>query len=213
VVVVGGGVVGVGVVVVVVVVGVLVVWWGLFWLGGVVGVLYAKAGIQDRLPSYKVRPSAHRFSTGTPNLEGIAGTLAAIEYIASIAGGSGDRRARIVASMSAVAEYERTLSKRFLDGIVTLPGVRVWGITDQDRLTERTPTFAITSDRHSPHEMAQRLGEAGILAWDGHFYAQGLIERLGLAPTGGVLRLGFVHYTTTDEVDRTLDELEAILAH
>ena len=182
------------------------------WFGPHVGVLYAKAGIQDRLPRYKVRPSAHRFSTGTPNLEGIAGTLAAIEYIASIAGGSGDRRARIVASMSAVAEYERTLSKRFLDGIVTLPGVRVWGITDQDRLTERTPTFAITSDRRSPHEMAERLGEAGILAWDGHFYAQGLIERLGLAPTGGVLRLGFVHYTTTDEVDRTLDELETILA-
>jgi cysteine desulfurase family protein (TIGR01976 family) len=182
------------------------------WFGPHVGVLFAKAEIQDRLPTYKVRPSAHRFSTGTPNLEGIAGTLAAIEYIASIAGTSGDRRSRIVASMTAVAAYERTLSKRFLDGVVTLPGVRVWGITDQDRLGERTPTFAVTSDRRSPQELAERLGEAGIAAWSGHFYAQGLIERLGLAPSGGVLRLGFVHYTTTDEVDRTLDELETILA-
>ena len=60
--------------------------------------------------------------------------------------------------------------------------------------------------------MAARLGEAGILAWDGHFYAMALIERLGLGDSGGVLRLGFVHYTTTDEVDRTLDELETILA-
>ena len=182
------------------------------WFGPHVGVLFAKAEIQDRLPTYKVRPSAHRFSTGTPNLEGIAGTLAAIEYIASIAGTSGDRRSRIVASMTAVAAYERTLSKRFLDGVVTLPGVRIWGITDQDRLGERTPTFAVTSDRRSPQELAERLGEAGIAAWSGHFYAQGLIERLGLAPSGGVLRLGFVHYTTTDEVDRTLDELETILA-
>ena len=141
-------------------------------------------------------------------LEGIAGTLAAIEYIASIVGGThGDRRARIVASMTAVAEYERTLSKRFLDGVVTLPGMRVWGITDLGRLAERTPTFAMTSDRRSPHELATRLAEAGILAWDGHFYAQALIERLGLAESGGVLRLGFVHYTTTHEVDRTLEAL------
>jgi cysteine desulfurase family protein (TIGR01976 family) len=182
------------------------------WFGPHVGVLYARAAVQDRLPSYKVRPSSHRFSTGTPNLEGIAGTLAAIEYIASITDGLGDRRSRIVTSMTAVAEYERTLSRRFLEGVVTLPGVRVWGIADEGRLAERTPTFAITSDRRTPQEMAARLGEAGILAWDGHFYAQALIERLGLGDTGGVLRLGFVHYTTAEEVDRTLDELEHILA-
>jgi cysteine desulfurase family protein (TIGR01976 family) len=182
------------------------------WFGPHVGVLYARQDVQDRLPAYKVRPSAHRFSTGTPNLEGIAGTLAAIEYIASIAGATGDRRSRIVGSMTEVAAYERSLSKRFLDGVATLPGMRVWGIADESRLGERTPTFAVTSDRRSPRELATRLGEAGILAWDGHFYAQGLIERLGLADSGGVLRLGFVHYTTPDEVDRTLDELETILA-
>jgi len=182
------------------------------WFGPHVGVLYASAAVQDRLPTYKVRPSAHRFSTGTPNLEGIAGTRAAIEYIAGIAGTDGDRRSRIVDSMTAVAAYERSLSRRFLDGLATLPGMRVWGIADEARLGERTPTFAVTSDRRSPHELATRLGEAGILTWDGHFYAQALIERLGLADTGGVLRLGFVHYTTTDEVDRTLDELETILA-
>ncbi len=182
------------------------------WFGPHVGVLYARADVQERLPTYKVRPSSHRFTTGTPNLEGIAGTLAAIDYISAIAGGDGDRRSRIIASMTAVADYERTLSRRFLDGVVTLPGVRVWGITDHGRLGERTPTFAITSDRRTPQEMATRLGDTGILTWDGHFYAKALIERLGLGATGGVLRLGFVHYTTTDEVDRTLDELEAILA-
>ncbi|MET0771788.1 MAG: cysteine desulfurase-like protein, partial [Candidatus Limnocylindrales bacterium] len=182
------------------------------WFGPHVGVLYARSEVQERLPTYKVRPSSHRFSTGTPNLEGIAGTLAAIDYIASISDAAGDRRARIVASMSAVAAYERMLSKRFLDGVATLPGVRVWGISEQGRLAERTPTFAVTSDRRTPQELAARLGDAGILAWDGHFYAMALIERLGLGESGGVLRLGFVHYTTADEVDRTLDELETILA-
>jgi selenocysteine lyase/cysteine desulfurase len=59
--------------------------------------------------------------------------------------------------------------------------------------------------------MATALGRAGIFAWDGHFYAQALVERLGLAQSGGVLRLGFVHYNTAAEVDRVLDEL-AVLA-
>jgi cysteine desulfurase family protein (TIGR01976 family) len=182
------------------------------WFGPHIGALHGKAEVLERLVPYKVRPSTHGFATGTPNFEGIAGTLAAVEYLASVAGAEGDRRSRIVASMTAIAAYERTLSRRFLDGVATLPGVRVWGITHPDRLSERTPTFAITSDRRSPRDMAERLGEAGILAWDGHFYAQGLIERLGLAHSGGVLRLGFVHYNTPDEVDRTLDELEHILA-
>jgi cysteine desulfurase family protein (TIGR01976 family) len=182
------------------------------WFGPHIGALYGKAAILDRLPTYKVRPSAHRFSTGTPNLEGIAGTLAAVEYLASVADAPGDRRTRLVASMGVIAAYERTLSERFLEGIETLPGIRVWGISDRARLGERTPTFAITSDRRSPRELAERLGDAGILAWDGNFYAQALIERLGLAESGGVLRLGFVHYTTPDEVDRTLDELEHVLA-
>jgi cysteine desulfurase family protein (TIGR01976 family) len=182
------------------------------WFGPHIGALYGKAAILDRLPTYKVRPSTHRFSTGTPNLEGIAGALAAVEYLASVADAPGDRRTRLVGSMGVIAAYERTLSQRFLDGLETLPGIRVWGIADRARLGERTPTFAITSDRRSPRELAERLGDAGILAWDGNFYAQALIERLGLAESGGVLRLGFVHYTTPDEVDRTLDELEHILA-
>ena len=56
---------------------------------------------------------------------------------------------------------------------------------------------------------AEALGRDGIYVWDGDFYATGLIERLGKAETGGVLRLGLVHYNTAAEVDRTLEALEA----
>ena len=110
------------------------------------------------------------------------------------------------------ASTRRGCPTRFLRGVAAHPGdLRFWGITDAARVAERTPTFAhheSTVGRRA--EMAEALGRAGIFAWDGHFYAQALIERLGLAETGGVLRLGFVHYNTVDEVDRTLDALEAI---
>jgi selenocysteine lyase/cysteine desulfurase len=83
---------------------------------------------------------------------------------------------------------------------------------DAARFDERTPTFAITIDGVSPRAVVEELGRAGIFVWDGDFYAQGLIERLGLASTGGVVRLGLVHYNTADEVDRTLEAVESIAA-
>jgi selenocysteine lyase/cysteine desulfurase len=49
-----------------------------------------------------------------------------------------------------------------------------------------------------------------MFTWDGNFYAQALIERLGLQETGGVLRLGLVHYNTPAEVGRLLEALEGI---
>ena len=54
-------------------------------------------------------------------------------------------------------------------------------IGDLDRMAERTPTFAVTFDAVSPAEAAVALAGEGIFTWDGHFYAQGLIERLGRA--------------------------------
>ncbi len=192
------------------------------WFGPHVGVLYGRADLLDGLPAYKVRPAHDRFETGTPNFEGIAGTLAAVDYLGSVgvasgavdpgAAGGTSRRQRLVESMSAIAAYETELSRRFLSEIAGIPGLRVWGLTDPARVTERTPTFALTFDRIAPRAAAEALGRQGIFAWDGDFYAQALIERLGLADGGGVLRLGFVHYTTSDEVDRTIEAVSRLAA-
>ena len=67
-------------------------------------------------------------------------------------------------------------------------------------------------DGVAPRAAAEALGREGIFVWDGDFYATGLIERLGKAEVGGVLRLGLVHYNTADEVDRTLEALGRVLA-
>lgn len=195
------------------------------WFGPHLGALYGRADLLERLPAqrYKVRPAHDRFETGTPDFEGIAGGLAAVEYLRSIGRSvrrsdpnasrplaGGERRGELVAAMGAIAEYERSLGERLARGLAATPGIRVWGISDSNRFAERTPTFALTIAGVAPREAAVALGRQGIFAWDGDFYAQALIERLGLFDTGGVLRLGIVHYNTADEVDRLVDALEGM---
>jgi cysteine desulfurase family protein (TIGR01976 family) len=180
------------------------------------GVLYGRRDVLERLPSYKIRPAHHRFETGTANFEGLAGALAAVEYIAEVGRSHGDatqrstRREAIVAGMRAIRSYEMELYRRLADGLVALPGMRIHGITDPAQFDERTPTAALTIDGVAPRAAAEALGRQGIAAWDGDFYATGLIERLGLATHGGVLRIGLTHYNTAREVDRLLEALGGI---
>lgn len=189
------------------------------WFGPHLGALYGKAAVLDRLPAYKVRPAHDRYETGTPSFEAYAGTLAAVDYLRDLGrtygdpadgAGSGTARGELVAAMRTITAYERGLARRMLDGLRALPGVRVRGIADPARIGERTPTFAVTLDRISPADAAAELGRAGIFTWDGDFYARALIERLGTYESGGVLRLGMVHYSTATEVDRTLDALACL---
>ncbi len=192
------------------------------WFGPHLGALYGKADVLDRLPAFKVRPAHDRFETGTPNYEGIAGTLAATDYLRDVgrsygdvaaapgAGGASERRRELVAGMVAIADYERQLVERLIAGLEAIDGVTIHGITDPARAAERVPTVSVSLDAIGPRAAAEALGREGIFAWDGDFYATGLIERLGKAGTGGVLRLGLVHYNTAAEVDRTLEALERI---
>ncbi len=112
--------------------------------------------------------------------------------------------------MVAIAAYERELVGRLLAGLGAIPGVTIHGITDQARFASRVPTVSVSIAGVHPRAAAEALGRDGIYAWDGDFYATGLIERLGLAETGGVLRLGLVHYNTAAEVDRTLEAVEQV---
>jgi len=188
------------------------------FFGPHVGVLYGRGELLDSLPAYKVRPAEDRWETGTQDHEGIAGTLAAVDYLAEIGdrfGGAlpgAGRRERLVAGMGAIEAYERTLSGRLLAGLAAIPGLTVHGLADPARAAERTPTVAVTLAGWTPRGVAEALAAEGIYAWDGDFYATTLVEELGLAPTGGVVRLGLVHYTTTAEVDRLLATLGELAA-
>jgi cysteine desulfurase family protein (TIGR01976 family) len=186
------------------------------------GVLYGRREALDALPSYKLRPAYDRFETGTLNHEGIAGSLAAVEYIAEIGRrfggpyadrfpGMAGRRLDAHTGMAAIRAYEMPLFGRLLDGLETVPGLRLWGIAERTRFDERTPTAAVTLAGIPSATVATGLGDRGIAVWSGDFYAVGPIERLGLEPDG-VVRIGLTHYNTAAEVDRLVAVLGEIAA-
>ena len=186
------------------------------FFGPHVGVLWGRRELMEGLDAYKVRPAPNslpgKWMTGTQNHEGIAGALAAVDYLADLgravaADDSLDRRVALQAAYAAIVDYEQRLVARLLDGLAKLPHMRVRGITATDRCDERLPTVAITSDKETATELAERLGEAGIFVWNGNYYALQLTETLGLEPEG-MVRIGLAHYNTASEVDRLLAELE-----
>ena len=187
------------------------------FFGPHLGVVYGRGSILAELPAYKVRPAASRFETGTGNFEGQAGALAAVGYLEDVgimagAGPDASRREKLRVAMAAIREVEMTLYHHLHDGLTPIDGVHLLGITDPALFDRRTPTAALTVDGVGSHEVATRLGDEGIAVWDGDFYATGLIERLGFADTGGVVRIGLTHYNTAAEVDRLLEVLRGIAA-
>jgi cysteine desulfurase family protein (TIGR01976 family) len=186
------------------------------WYGPHLGALWARADLLAQLPRYKVRPAHDDFETGTPNMEAIAGTGAAVGYLESIGrrfgdAANGDRRTALLEAMRLIRAHELDLLGRLMAGLSSIPGVRFWGITDPARFAaERAPTVSITIAGVPARAAATSLARHGIFAWDGDFYARALVERLGLADSGGLLRLGIVHYNIAAEIDRALEAIEAI---
>ncbi|HEX5589408.1 MAG TPA: cysteine desulfurase-like protein [Candidatus Limnocylindrales bacterium] len=181
------------------------------------GAVYGRRSILSGLRAYKVRPADHRFETGTGNFEGLAGSLAAIGYLEDVGRMAGapagsTRRDRLVTAMRAIRAVEMDLYRRLHDGLAAIPGVTLHGITDPAAFDRRTPTAAITVAGLDAAEVAGRLGREGIAVWDGDFYATGLVERLGLVPAGGLVRIGLTHYNTADEVDRVVEAIARIAA-
>ena len=185
------------------------------------GILWMQSALMERLPAYKVRPAPDKIEIGSQNHECVAGSLAAGRYLEQIGtsvlgeskdGPRGQRRDRLRAAMGAIEEYESELCARLLDLLRQIPGVAIYGFGDRSVLAYRTPTVAITAANRLPGEVATQLASMGIFVSSGDFYARMLIERLGLAPSGGVLRIGLVHYNTTEEVDRFVEGLIQVLS-
>jgi len=183
------------------------------FFGPHIGVLWGKYQWLDELEAYKVRPSSatppEKWETGTQSFESIAGTSGALDYLQET-GYKTNGSCGIGGAMQAIQEYESGLSLRFLHGLHELKRAALFGLSNPDDIRHRTPTFAIRIEGLHPDEAAEKLASRGIFVWSGNFYAADLIDRLGLTDSGGVLRLGFTHYHTVDEVDRTLNALATL---
>ena len=171
-----------------------------------VGILYARPGLLDRLPTDRLRTAGqhapYSIETGTLNHAAMAGVSAAIRFLAEQ--GAGDRlRDRLTAAMTRIHEHEIELAKRLFKGLEAIDGVEVIGPTIKD--PQRAPTLAVTVDGMRPEAVCHALAERNILAWDGHFYALRGVEVLGLLEQGGVTRLGVSAYTNEDDVDKVVN--------
>src|SRR2546422_8189347 len=182
------------------------------FFGPHMGTLYGKREQLQRFKPYKVRPAPNAspecWETGTQVQELIAGIHAAVEYVAELGRrcdpSAKNRRAALLAAYRSTVAYERTLVTRLIEGLLAIPGLKFFGITDPRRFEERCSTVSFRLAKGTPTDAATFLGDRGIFTWDGNFYALNLTERLGVEKLGGVLRVGLVHYNTADEVERLL---------
>jgi cysteine desulfurase family protein (TIGR01976 family) len=190
------------------------------FFGPHIGTLYGKKEHLQHFKPYKVRPATDAipdcWETGTQVQELIAGIGAAVDYIAGVGkhceSNVKTQREALAAAYRATVPYERNLLTRMLSGLRTIRKVKVYGITDPKRFGERCSTISLRMGEHHPTEIAKFLGDRGIFTWDGNFYAMNLSERLGVELKGGVLRIGLVHYNTSEEVDRLLTTLREFAA-
>ena len=182
------------------------------------GVLYGRHAVLEQLEAYKVRPAPTAvpecFETGTQSHEGFAGITAAIDYFARIGesvAGANSRRDALRDAMTELFAYEKSLASHLVNGLLEIDGVTVQGITLAAALDRRVPTVSFTHDRARPADIAQALARENIFVWNGHNYAVEVAKTLGLYETGGVVRVGPVHYNSTQEIDELLDILPDIL--
>lgn len=184
-----------------------------------IGMVWGQKKWLEQIRPYKLRPSPDAYPaswmTGTQNHPCIAGVTEAIDYIAdlgrTICGNSNlSRSAALDAAYVSIRQHEQALIWQLLDGLQQIPGIKVYGITDRSRNAFRVPTLAFTAEGFTSAELAQQLGEQGIYAWHGNYYALQLSEQLGMEPAG-MLRLGMMHYNTPSEVQRCLETIATIV--
>lgn len=189
------------------------------FFGPHIGILYGRYELLEKLAAYKVRPAddrpPHKFETGTKNHECLAGVAATIDYLEGVGREYGasfepayasflGRRKTLKTAMAATRSYEMSLIGGLINGLLAVPGLTLYGITDESRFDQRVPTVAFRLDGRDPRWVAERLGDEGIFVWDGNYYALAVTERLGLEGSGGMVRVGLAHYSTAEEVERLL---------
>jgi cysteine desulfurase family protein (TIGR01976 family) len=166
------------------------------------GVLWGRRALLEALDAPKLRPAPEnapdRLETGTQNHEGIAGCGAAVDFLASLAGDGGDRRARLARTFAALHARGEALLARLWNGLSEIPGVTLYGPPPG---APRTPTVGFAVKGWASEGVARALVPRGVYVSNGDFYAATLVEKLGHG-ADGLVRAGAACYTTEDEVDR-----------
>ncbi len=190
------------------------------FFGPHMGILYGKQEHLRRLAPYKLAANTSEipecWESGTLNHEGIAGITACVDYLARLGRrtdrgmGLSNRRAALLAAWKTIQAHERILVESLIAGLLRIPGLTFYGITDPAQYDHRCPTVAVRVAGHTPLHLATELGQRGFFTWDGNYYALNLTEYFDVEKDGGFLRIGLAHYNTAEEVDRLLATLTEI---
>ncbi len=186
------------------------------FFGPHLGLAAIRRDLAEELPADPVRPAAedppgHRFETGTPSFEALAGLVAAVGYLEERGEGP-TRRGRLADAYAAIRAHEDELSRAVLARLPALPRVTLHAVAEAGRVADRTPTFCFTVEGRAPREVAERLAAQALFTWDGNYYALELMRALGLEGRGGAVRAGFLHYNTLEEAERLCDAVAGIAA-
>jgi cysteine desulfurase family protein (TIGR01976 family) len=176
-----------------------------------VGMLYAKEGLLDRLPTdclrTQIQHAPYSIETGTLNHAAITGVGAAVDFIAGFGKGKSGRE-RLVSAMQYIHQRERQHFEYLYEGLKSIPNLTVYGLPASEPL--RAPTVSFTIRNKTAAQVCKALAQDNICAWDGNFYAVRAAEVLGLMESGGVTRMGISLYTTPEELDYTLTAVRKI---
>ncbi|MFB7455382.1 MULTISPECIES: cysteine desulfurase-like protein [unclassified Streptomyces] len=180
------------------------------FLGPHLGVVASRPDLLETLRPDKLLPSSdavpERFELGTLPYELLAGTRAAVDFLAGMdASAGGTRRERLLASFGSLERHEDVLRRRIEEGLSRLPGITV-----HSRAAERTPTLLLTVEGRSTVDAYRHLAGRSVAVPSGAFYALEASRRLGLGDTGG-LRIGLAPYNDEEDVDRLLEALADFL--
>jgi len=175
-----------------------------------VGILFGKHALLESINFPKLIPAPdaapENVETGTQNQEGMVGAGAAVDFLASLAGGESgqlvaSRRSRLAAAYDELHRRSAELTQKLWQGLGSIRGVRLYGPPPD---SPRTPTVAFTVDRVTSTDVSRKLAERGLFLSHGDFYATTVVERLGLGAEG-LVRAGCACYTTADEIERLIE--------
>lgn len=189
------------------------------FFGPHVGLFWGRKNRLEELKPYKLRASPSvgpgKWMTGTQNFAAIAGVKAAIDYIASIGNSAPNstseltRREKLRSAFELIEAYEKGLLIQLMAGLKSIPGITIFGITEESRFGQRVPTVVFDVAPYTSSEVTTRLSELGIYCWHGHYYAIDICDALGQSDRG-MVRVGILHTNTSEEIDRLLIALRNI---
>jgi len=181
------------------------------WCGPHAGAVVASAGLLETLHPDKLDPSPdevpERFELGTAGLANMAGITAAVNHLADLVAGAGDRPRRLDRSFAALRARENTTVRGAISRLSAIPGVRMVGAP-----TLRTGTICFTVDSLTSAQVAVRLGERDICVWSGHAYAWELTRALGIRESGGAIRVSLSPYTAASDLEALVTAMTSIVS-